>query len=163
MDNLSTTEMKDLLYLNSRLLTLTGLVTEFKNDTKALKICITLLKYQKNTIEKRKTTLPHEEIKNIVWDLDDLIKIAKRLKSAKRAEILTKTISDLNRIKEKTETAVKTIDGKLNPVPESGGIASVIGSTAQRLSEKLEKGAQILGDAVNEKVDGLKKKITAKH
>lgn len=160
----SNVQYKELLKLNDRLLILENLVTEYKNDVKALKICAKLVKKEAKAVKSSKLPALVNDLHGVQWLYDDFAAIVDALIKAKKVEAFNKADADLVDLKVKTEGEIKTLNEKLNPAPatqEKPKITETIGAAAQKLAKKIEAGAQKLGnslsEAVCEQVDEIKK------
>lgn len=160
----SNVQYKELLILNNRLLMLENLVIEYKNDVKALKICSNLVKKEAKAVKNSKIPAVADDCNSVQWRYSDFIAVITGLIKAKKVEVLSKAVADLNDIKAKTEEDIKVLEEKLNPAPvveEKPKLSETIGNAAQKLAKKIEAGAQKLGtsfsEAVNEQVDEIKK------
>ena len=160
----SNVQYKELLILNNRLLMLENLVIEYKNDVKALKICSNLVKKEAKAVKSSKIPVVVDDLNTVQWRYADFVAAITELIKAKKVDVLTKAVADLNDVKAKTEEDIKVLNEKLNPAPaaeEKPKLSETIGNAAQKLAKKIEAGAQKLGtslsEAVNEQVDEIKK------
>ena len=147
-------ELKELYGLKNRLLTLEKIAQSYKDNPKGLKLCLKFIKLEVKTLNKC-TSINTVDLRELQRTYSDLTEILQNL--AKKS---AKAVTDLQVLTEKTEKQVNELNEQLNPFSENvRKIASSIDGAAQKLSAKLESGAQMLGDAINGTVEEIKKRF----
>lgn len=147
-------ELKELYGLKNRLLTLEKIAQSYKDNPKGLKLCLKFIKLEVKTLNKC-TSINTVDLRELQRTYTDFTEILQNLakKSAKAG-------TDLQVLTEKTEKQVNELNEQLNPFSENvRKFASSIDGAAQKLSAKLESGAQMLGDAINGTVEEIKKRF----
>lgn len=147
-------QLKALYDLKTRLLTLEKLAQSYKGSPKAIKLCIKLINIEAKSLDKC-TAVNTVELREIQHTYAVLCEaLYGILKKSAKSE------NDLQALIEKTETQVSDLYEQLNPLSENvRKFASSVDGTAQKLSAKLENGAHMLGNAINEKVEEIRKKF----
>ena len=135
-------EYKGLIGINKRLLLLTDVIDEFRNNIKQLKVCAKLVSSERKAVKYTKIAMPSDSLNSVRWRYDDLAEILKKLISARKPEELNKSLAVLGSLRQKTAEELKALGDTLNPAAEG----------VKFLSSALEK----LGDTVV-KVKELKK------
>ncbi len=147
-------ELKELYGLKNRLLTLEKIAQSYKDNPKGLKLCLKFIKLEVKTLNKC-TSINTVDLRELQRTYTDFTEILQNL--AKKS---AKAVTDLQVLTEKTEKQVNELNEQLNPFSENvRKFASSIDGAAQKLSAKLESGAQMLGDAINGTVEEIKKRF----
>lgn len=154
MDIFETVEAKQLIKLNERFINVAKTTNAFKNNLKALKICLKLINFETKEIKKSKAPVENEKINQILWRYIDLRNTLKVLAKTNSIQEINKCCTDLENMILSAEKQVAELKGEIavgsiSKIPQK--LVQVIGDTAQKL-----------GDTVGEKVDGLKKIFVAK-
>lgn len=154
-------EKKELVKLESRLMTLVNAVTSYKDNPKALKLVSKLIKIEAKSISDCKAPVPAGDLQAIAWRYDDLVDIVKRLTKTKDVTVYSRAASELDALIAKTEDEIS----ELSYVPEDSEseekatvgekakeIVHKVGDGVQKLGEKAKAGVKKIGSTVGEAV-----------
>lgn len=149
METNETVEAKQLIKLNERFLSIAGTVYAFRNNIKALKVCRKLIGIEIKSIKKSKQPVDCSQTDKILWRYIDL-------KNTIGFLVKTKNISEINKGCADIKSMISATEKQL---AELKGVAAVgnISATSQKIANAIGDTAQKIGDAVSEKIDGLKK------
>ena len=172
MEAKSELEKKELVKLENRFLTLTSAVTAYKDNPKALKLILKLVKIEAKAVKDSKAPVPVNDLHALTWRYDDLTDIIKRLTKTKQAEIYARAARELDDVISKTEREVAELTYVPEPEPEvkptagekAKEFAQKVSEGAQKLGDKARSGAEKLGDAVGgvveEAIESIKNVFT---
>ncbi len=144
-----TVETKQLIKLNERFLNVAETVKGFKNSVKALKICLKLISFEIKEIKKSKQPIAVEKSEKILWRFFDLRNTVKVL-------IKTKSIQEISKASADVESMIFVTQKQIAELKAENSIGN-ISSASQKIVNAIGDTAQKIGDAVNSKIDGLKK------
>ncbi len=149
MEIQDTVEAKQLIKLDEKFLNVAKTVYTFRNNVKALKVCKKLVNIEISAIKKSKKPITSEQLDKILWRYIDLGNTVKFL-------VKTKNISEINKCCIYIEKTILVTESEL---AELKGVSAVnnISATSQKIVNAIGDTAQKIGDAVTEKIDGLKK------
>lgn len=150
-------ETQALLALHCRMFTLEGIAAVYKQNRKALKLCLKFVKIESKDLNKCDALPPYEtgELKHRYEVLTDIIK---RLIKAPTPAAANLALEELRILTEKTQEDISVLRERLSPLSENmRKLGGAIDTAAQKLSKKLESGTKVLSDKISETVDELKK------
>ena len=147
-----------LLNLHCRMFAFENLTAEYKDNTKALKLCLKFIKVETKELNKCSEVSSYDkgEIAHRYEVLTDIVKrLLKSPAAAKNA-----AIDNLRTLTENTQKDISELREQLSPFSENvRKLTATLDGAAQKLSEKLESGTQIISEKVNEAVDEIKKRL----
>lgn len=148
-----TVETKQLIKLNEKFLKVAETVNAFRNNVKALKVCLKLVNIQIKELKSSKQPIDTDKTNKILWRYFDLRNTLKFL-------IKTKSIQEINKACADIESMILITERQ---IAELKGVTAVgsISSASQKIVNAIGDTAQKIGDAVSGKIDGLKKIFTA--
>lgn len=144
-----TVETKQLIKLNEKFLDIAKTAHSFRNNLKALKICVKLIDIETEEIKKSKLPIDQEKINIILWRYADLRGTLRYLIKTRNIQEINKGCADIESMISNTQRQIVELGGQV----AVGGAAS----TSQKIVNAIGETAQKIGDAVSEKIDGLKK------
>ena len=151
MEMIDSVEAKQLIKVNEKFLTVAKTVYAFRNNVKALKTCLKLVKLEIKQMKKTKQPVDGEQLNRLMRKYGDLQASLKNL-------IKTKDVHDTNKYCEEIEEMIKNTEQQIAELKGMSAMSS-IAATAQKIGNAVSETAQKIGSAVSEKLDGLKKKI----
>lgn len=137
-----------LLHLNEKISTLIATVNQYKDNKKALKICVKLIKADKDYLSRSSLSVSPSAEREILWRYDELSAAVKKLTSGNLNDV-KKAADDLDALDARTKQEIDNILSAQAPVK----------TNAQKITEAVNGVAQKLKNTVSEKMGQLKKKF----
>lgn len=128
-------EYKGLLGINKRLLLLTDVIGEFRNNVKQLKVCAKLVSAERNAVKDSKIAMPSDSLDSVRRRYDDLAEILKKLISARRPEELNKGLAVLENLRQKTAEELKALSPAAEGVKFLSSALEKLGDTVVKVKE----------------------------
>lgn len=143
MENRSEVERKELIIIEKRFLSLIDVVTVYKDNAKAMKNCLKLVKAERAALEKSKAPISEQDARKLQWLYADFATIVKNLACTKNASVYGKFAADLDTLTEKVRVELDSLY-----IPEK--------EKPQSFTEHAVADAQELGEIRIEQADQLK-------
>lgn len=128
-------EYKGLLGINKRLLLLTDVIGEFRNNVKQLKVCAKLVSAERKAVKDTKIAMPSDSLNSVRRRYDDLAEILKKLISARRPEELNKGLAVLENLRQKTAEELKALSPATEGVKFLSSALEKLGDTVVKVKE----------------------------
>lgn len=128
-------EYKGLLGINKRLLLLTDVIGEFRNNVKQLKVCAKLVSAERKAVKDSKIAMPSDSLDSVRRRYDDLAEILKKLISARRPEELNKGLAVLENLRQKTAEELKALSPATEGVKFLSSALEKLGDTVVKVKE----------------------------
>ena len=148
MDINLSSEAKQLIKSDENFLKLAEAVNSVKDDKKALKICLKLIKHKLKQLKKENQPV-NENSEKVLKVYEDLHNTVKLLSKSKNMQDTNKCYAELDRIIEDTKSRIAEL--------KSASLVGTISSKSQKLANTIGDTAQKIGDAVGGTIDSLKK------
>lgn len=150
MENETPAGYTALLNLNERVLALIDTIKLYKDNKKALKICVKLVKADEAHVKQSRLPVSSTAMREMLWRYDELLAAAKIYVTGSPS-----AAKELDALYARTEQEIEKINECRHPVK----------TNAQKLTDAVTDVAQKLKSTVGKTVSGklgeLKKKITA--
>ena len=148
MEIMDSAEAKRLIKLNENFLKIAEVANSVKDDKKALKICLKLIKHKLKQLKKENKPVD-ENSEKVLKVYEDLHNTVKLLSKSNNMQDTNKCYAELDRIIEDTKSRIAEL--------KSASLVGTISSKSQKLANTIGDTAQKIGDAVGDKIDSLKK------
>lgn len=149
MEIMDSAEAKQLIKLNENFLKIAEATNSVKDDKKALKLCLKLIKYELKQLKGAKQPVNNENSEKVLKGYDELCNTVKLLSKTKNLQDINKYYSEIVNAIEDTKMRIAEL--------KSASFVGTITATSQKIATTISDTAQKIGDAVGDKIDSLKK------
>ena len=148
MEIMDSAEAKRLIKLNENFLKIAEATNSVKDDKKALKICLKLIKHELKQLNGSQP-VNNENSEKVLKGYGELCNTVKLLSK-------TKNLQDMNKYYDALESLIEDTKVRISEL-KSASLVGTITATSQKIATTISDTAQKIGDAVGDKIDSLKK------